>query len=762
MSHYHILTVGNPNSGKTTLFNALTGAKQQVGNWAGVTVEKKTGHFSSTGVEFELTDLPGLYALDSANDANSLDEAIASSAIYNLAADVIVNVVDATALERGLYMTLQLRELGKPMVVVLNKLDVLQKQHQVLDLAKLEKHLGCQVFALSAHDKDQVAEFVKRLHKSLAQGVHCEPLTLNYDARLEATLSELIQLPSLAHNDASRAEAVRILESDVLTLNRLTEHDRNAAENLRNLLSVEMDAELNIANTRYTFLHQVCTDVRRQEGGLSRKASDRIDNILLHRVAGLPIFFGIMYLMFMFAINVGGSFIDFFDIAVGAIAVDGVHHLLDNALPEWFVTIVADGFGAGIQTVATFIPVIAAMYLFLAVLESSGYMARAAFVLDRLMQKIGLPGKAFVPMIIGFGCSVPAVMATRTLEQERERKLTAAMVPFMSCGARLPVFALFAAAFFPENGQNVVFLLYLIGVLAAVITGLVLRHTLYPGTSDSLVMELPSYERPTLRNVLTKTWHKLKKFVLGSGKTIVVVVAILSFFNSLGVDGSFGNQESEKSVLSRASQIVTPMFEPIGVQENNWQATVGIITGLFAKEAVIGTLNSLYSSAEAGDETSEYDLIATLGEALQTIPDNLMGMNYSDPLGIEVGDLTDKAVVAEDQGVDNTIFGNLETHFVSGSAAFSYMLFVLLYTPCAAALGAFAREFGQPFMRFIAIWTFAFGYIVAAVFYQLTQISATPVYSVSVIALCVTLVVGVIARLKLKAKQQQTLIIMAE
>jgi ferrous iron transport protein B len=431
----------------------------------------------------------------------------------------------------------------------------------------------------------------------------------------------------------------------------------------------------------------------------------------------------------MFSINIGSAFIDFFDIGVGALLVDGGHYLLDDHLPVWLATIIADGVGGGIQTVATFIPVIAALYIFLAVLESSGYMARAAFVLDKVMQKIGLPGKAFVPLVLGFGCNVPSIMATRTLDQERERKLAASMAPFMSCGARLPVYALFAAAFFPNSGQNVVFSLYILGIIAAVFTGLLLKKTLYPGSSDALIMEMPDYEIPTVQNVLIKTWQKLKRFVLGAGQTIVIVVTILSFFNSLGTDGTFGNEDSDKSVLSRAAQVVTPVFEPIGVEADNWPATVGIITGIFAKEAVVGTLNSLYSSP-ASEEEGEFDLAASLEEAVMSIPDNLMGLSYSDPLGIEVGDLADIDAVAEEQAVDTSIFGNLKAQFVSGHAAFAYLIFILLYTPCVAAMGAYVKEFGRKYALFIASWTMLLAYTGAALYHNVMHIHVHPSTSI--------------------------------
>ncbi|WP_260259462.1 Fe(2+) transporter permease subunit FeoB [Vibrio intestinalis] len=746
---YQILTVGNPNSGKTTLFNGLTGAKQQVGNWAGVTVEKKTGRFSHSGDDFALTDLPGIYALDSGNDGNSIDESIASRAVLTHPADLIINVVDATCLERSLYMTLQLRELGRPMMVVLNKMDALKRERQTIDLKALEKMLGCPVFAISANSGGQVQKFKEQLHKSVVQGVNLDAMQIKYDAEFEAAIDKLS--PSFTGQEvAERALAIRALENDVLVLNTLKPEQRELALTCQSELSLDID--LHVADTKYTLLHEQCKKVRRSEGKLSHSFTEKVDNVILNKWIGVPFFFVVMYLMFMFSINVGGAFIDFFDIGVGAVLVDGGHYLLDDHLPVWLVTLIADGLGGGIQTVATFIPVIACLYLFLAVLESSGYMSRAAFVLDKVMQKIGLPGKAFVPLVLGFGCNVPSIMATRTLDQERERKLAASMAPFMSCGARLPVYALFAAAFFPESGQNVVFALYLLGIVAAVFTGLVLKNTLYPGSSDSLVMEMPDYELPTMQNVMIKTWQKLKRFVLGAGKTIVVVVTVLSFFNSVGMDGSFGNEDSENSVLSKASQVVTPIFAPIGIEEDNWPATVGIITGIFAKEAVVGTLNNLYAPAEGED--AQFDLLASLEEAVMTIPDNLAGLNYLDPLGVEVGDLTDSGAVAEEQEVDASIFGNLKGYFASSHAAFAYLIFILLYTPCVAAMGAYVREFGHKYARFIAVWTMGLAYGGAALYYQTMHFADHPMSSAAWIAGIIAACGLVYRRLKAEGKKQ--------
>ncbi|MCR9423154.1 Fe(2+) transporter permease subunit FeoB [Vibrio sp. RM-69-4] len=750
---YQILTVGNPNSGKTTLFNGLTGSKQQVGNWAGVTVEKKTGRYTHSGDEFILTDLPGIYALDSGNDSNSIDESIASRAVLTHPADLIINVVDVTCLERSLYMTLQLRELGRPMIVVLNKMDALKRERQSLDIQQLEKVLGCPVFMLSATSKEQVSRFKEKLHKVLLQGVALKELLLDYGSAFEQSIGKLATI--FQHKQvAPRALAIRALENDLLVINGLPEVQRELIQ--KEQLQSGLDIDLHVADTKYTFLHEQCQQIRKTEGKLSHSFTQKADKLILNKWVGVPFFFVVMYLMFMFSINIGSAFIDFFDIGVGALLVDGGHYLLDDHLPIWLVTLLADGLGGGIQTVATFIPVIACLYLFLAVLESSGYMSRAAFVLDKVMQKIGLPGKAFVPLVLGFGCNVPAIMATRTLDQERERKLAASMAPFMSCGARLPVYALFAAAFFPESGQNVVFALYLLGILAAVFTGLVLKHTIYPGSSDSLVMEMPDYEIPTVQNVMIKTWQKLKRFVLGAGKTIVIVVMILSFLNSVGTDGSFGNEDSDNSVLSKVAQVVTPVFAPIGINQDNWPATVGIITGIFAKEAVVGTLNNLYTSAE-GDE-SEYDLMASLQEAVMSIPENLTGLSFSDPLGIEVGDLTDSSAVAEEQAVDASIFGNLKQHFVTGHAAFAYLIFILLYTPCVAAMGAYVREFGANYARFIAVWTMGLAYGGAALYYQATRITETPVESLTWIIAIVMASLLTFKMLKRKGLQQKTVL----
>jgi ferrous iron transport protein B len=471
---------------------------------------------------------------------------------------------------------------------------------------------------------------------------------------------------------------------------------------------------------------------------------------------GIPIFLVVMYVMFVFTINIGSAFIDFFDIFAGTLLVDGLGELLSNiGVPQFLTILLADGLGGGIQTVATFIPIVAFLFLFLSVLEDSGYMARAAFVMDRFMRFVGLPGKSFVPMLVGFGCNVPAIMATRTLENRRDRLMTILMNPFMSCGARLPVYALFAAAFFPIAGQNVVFGLYLIGIAMAVFTGLVLKHTLLQGEASPFVMELPPYHVPNLKGVLLRTWDRLKAFIFRAGKVIVIMVMVLSVLNSIGTDGSLGNEESDRSVLSAVSQSVTPVLAPMGIRQENWPATVGIFTGVFAKEAVVGTLDTLYSELardeEGVAEAERFDLWGGIGEAFASIPANLAEVPSTllDPLGISVGDIGETATAAEEQEVALGTFGAMARRFDGRVGAFAYLLFVLLYFPCAAATGAIYRETNLGWTVFAGLWTTGLAYWLAAFFYQAATFPENPVSSLAWIAGLVVAMLVVIGGMKL-------------
>ncbi len=700
--HKHIALVGFANTGKTSLFNQLTQSEQSVGNWAGVTVSVKQKKTKLNEHAILLSDLPGIPSL-SKQKVQSQDLSISQNFINKQDIDLIINVVDTTQLQRQLYLSSQLLELNIPMVIVLTKAD--RPQAIQVNLEKLSAQLACPVIEIDSRSKTSVNE-ISKLLDNVSNATTQKP--------------SLIEVPESIKSIACN-KGLSLLDIESKTSEEQAETNR-----------VEQDA-LIIMQARYSFIKQLLDDCKINKK-TKQALSDKLDNIILHPLLGIPIFLLAMYLLFMFAINVGSAFIDFFDILSGAIFVDYPQHYLSLLNPPtWLLTII-EGIGSGLQTVATFIPVIACLFIGLSLLESSGYLARAAFVIESLMQKIGLPGKAFVPLIVGFGCTVPAVMSARVLDSERERITTVLMSPFMSCGARLPVYALFAAAFFPESGQNIVFLLYLIGIAAAIFTGFLLKITLLPGSSSANIMELPLYELPQLKALFKRVWQRTRSFILGAGKTIVIVVCILNFFNSLGTDGQFGHQDSSSSILSQGAQIVTPALSPMGIKEDNWQASVGIITGIFAKEALVATFNNLYSPSDSS--TQELKQITELWlEAINSIYSNLLGIEPRDPLGIDVGELSNLTQAAAEQDVNLGTYHAMQNAFAGQLGAFSYLLFILLYTPCAAAMGAIKNEVGSRWAGFSAIWSFAFAYLMATACFQIGHFSAQPITaSVHIIA----------------------------
>lgn len=719
---------GNPNCGKSALFNAFTGIRQKTGNWPGVTVDRKEGRFHLSGEDAALIDLPGIYSLD----ASSIDEQVTRDYLLSREAQLIINVLDASNLERNLYFSVQLREMGIPMVVALNMMDVARKRGIKVDIEQLSRELGCPVVPVVAVTGEGMEALKQAIAKLIGQSGQAFQVT--HEDCVEQAIGELIphlEGATLAAN--RRWLALKLLENDAHAFSLVEEWLHPLAEEWQERIRDRAgeDADIHIADARYAHAHALARQVIREPGRIGRTLSDRIDQVVLNRIAGIPIFMLLMYLMFMFTINIGGAFIDFFDIAVGAVAVEGADHWLAGlGLPQWARVFLADGLGGGIQVVSTFIPIIACLYLFLSVLEDTGYMARAAFVMDRAMRTIGLPGKAFVPLIVGFGCNVPAVMATRTLENQRERKLTILMNPFMSCGARLPVYALFAAAFFPSNGQNLVFLLYLVGILIAVLTGMIMRRTLLAGESSGFMMELPPYHLPTLKGVLLRTWDRVKLFIRDAGKVIVVMVLALNILNSIGTDGSFGNQDSNRSILSEMGKSVTPLFAPMGIKQENWPATVGIFTGVLAKEVVVGTLDSIYTRLAEQDsgataEATPFELWTRLEEAAATVPENLAAIRDTllDPLGLSVGEISSVEGAAEAQAVNSGIFGAMAARFDGQAGAFAYLLFILLYFPCVATIGAIVREAGGAWAGFVAAWTTGVAYTTATIFYQAATFS---------------------------------------
>lgn len=731
---FTIALVGNPNCGKTTLFNDLTGTHQKVGNWPGVTVEQKTGHFQHAQTRFNVIDLPGTYSLHASCDDDSIDQQIAQQFVLEKTADLIINIVDASSLERGLYLTTQLMEAEVPLVVALNMMDVADQNGVHIDPYELSDKLGLPVVALVASRGEGVGTLIDVVDNHLHRNPEANyPVTVA--APVETAAQRVLALMKQEKPDTTRLEATAVLERDSRILQGFSEELQNNLLQEVNALQAQLNSSISdtLITNRYQWINHAIATAVHHEAMHRRSISDYLDAVLLNRFLAFPAFLGVMYLMFMVTINFGGAFIDFFDIAAGAIFVELPRMLLTAIhCPEWLTALIADGAGGGIQLVASFVPVIGTLFLFQTFLEDSGYMARAAFILDRLMRSIGLPGKSFVPLVVGFGCNVPSVMASRTLDTQQDRLLTTLMAPFMSCGARLTVYTLFAAAFFTHNGQNVVFGLYIIGIVLAVMTGLLVRRKMLSRDIAPFIMELPNYHIPTLRGLLIHSWHRLRGFMLRAGKAIVAVVIILNFVNSIGTDGSFNNQNTERSLLSSIGKTITPIFEPLGVKEENWPATVGIFSGIFAKEVVVGTLDALYTDmARAGSSTTDEaspSIGGMLGEAFASIPANLAEVNHmwGDPLGLSVGELADQQAAAQAQEVELTTIGLMQQLFATPIAAFSYILFVLLYMPCVATLGAIYKEAGGTWAFFSATWNTLLAYAVAVMTYQLGTFSEHP------------------------------------
>ena len=759
-----VALVGNPNSGKTTLFNALTGLNQRTGNWPGVTVDRKTGTFVHEDLEIELVDLPGVYSMT----ASSVDEEIAREYILSKQAQLIVNIVDASNLERNLYLTSRMLEMNVPVLIALNMMDVADERGLEIEINALEAKLGCRLVPIIASKNKGIDAVKIAIYQEINHDKEYKS-PVSYPKNLESAIgvfAEKVASAGIADEPDPRWLSVRLLEGDH-RLEKLIGPDlKNEISKAREKLSAELDEDIDIivADNHYRAINSIINAVVQRKQDISESISDKIDKIVLSRTWGIPIFFLAVYLMFMFTINLGGAFIDFFDIFTGTIFVDGFAEILTPlGAPEWLVTLLASGLGGSIQTMATFIPPIGFMFLFLSFLEDSGYMARAAFVMDRAMRVLGLPGKAFIPLLVGFGCNVPAIMGARTIENQRDRIMTIMMSPFMSCGARLPVYALFAAAFFPVGGQNIVFLLYLIGIAFAVVTGLVLKYTLLKGEAGHFLMELPPYHVPSVKGVLIRAWDRLKSFLIRAGKVLVPVIVVLSFLNSLGTDGSFGNEDTQESVLSSISKTLTPVVEPMGVTEENWPATVGIFTGIFAKEAVVGTLDAMYAQigaaeAEEGEGEEEgFDFWAGISESFETIPANLgdLAGTALDPLGISIGDVSDPEAASEDLEVDANIFGSMVNLFDGKVGAFAYLLFVLLYFPCVAAIAAVYRETNLGWTVFAGLWTTGLAYIVAVLFYQLGTFSVNPAGSLIWTGAMIAVVAVAIAAMWLKGKQDE-------
>lgn len=707
--------IGNPNSGKTTLFNQLTGARQRVGNWAGVTVERKEGRFTTASHSVRLVDLPGTYSLTTLSADNSLDEQIACHYMLSGEADLVINVVDASNLARNLWLTLQLQALGVPCIIALNMLDIAASQQIEINVAELERQLGCPVIPLVSTRGKGIDCLRRAIDDAARLPGRCQVV---YPAETEQHIASLCEVMPARPQQQRQWLAVQMLEGDIYSQAQAPE----AAAKMRTLPNLQA-APMQIAAARHQRINTVCHAVTAPHQPTPHRLSAHLDRIALNRWLGLPVFFLVMYLMFFLAINLGGALQPLFDLGSAALFIHGMQWLgavLHFPLP--LTLFLAQGLGGGINTVMPLVPQIGLMYLFLSLMEDSGYMARAAFVVDRLMQALGLPGKSFVPLIVGFGCNVPSVMGARTLDAPRERLMTVLMAPFMSCGARLAIFAVFAAAFFGQRGSLVVFSLYLLGIAAAIFTGLILKHTLLKGEASPFIMELPTWHVPHLKSLFLQAWQRLSSFVLRAGKVIVLVSVFIGALNSFSFSGRPVDSIND-SALASVSRALTPLLSPMGLHSDNWQATVGLVTGAMAKEVVVGTLNTLYTAEALHEQPFDPEAFSLTGELKEAVTETWDGIKSTFSLSVLLNPV--EASKGEGEMADGSM-GVMHSKFANDAAAYSYLIFVLLYVPCVSVMGAIARESSRGWMLFSIGWGLNLAYSLATLFYQLATFTDHP------------------------------------
>ncbi len=662
-----VALAGNPNSGKTSIFNEITGARQHVGNWPGVTVEKKEGFLTYQGSEIRVVDLPGTYSLG----AYSEDEVVARDYILFGNPDVVINTVDASNLERNLYLTTQLLEMGASIVLALNMYDEAKKNRVEIDVDKLSKILGVPIVPTVATKGEGIKKLIAEAIETSKKGKR-KPLKIDYGKEIE---EEIKKIQSLIETDSILKEkfqprwlAVKLLEEDEQILREVEKlvHNENLLNQVQNSLKhIEEifgeEAETVIADRRYGYISGLVREAVKKHPTFEERisVSDKIDRIVTNRYLGLPIFFLAMWMVFKFTFVLGDPMIGWIESLFEYLAGLTGRWLMAAGVSELAISLVTDGIIGGVGSVLVFIPNIFLLFFAISVLEDSGYMARAAYVMDRIMQAFGLPGKAFIPLLIGFGCNVPGVMATRTLENKNDRMISVLINPLMSCGARLPVYVLFASAFFPANEGTVIFSLYILGMVLAVIMAKVFKKFLFKGQSAPLVMELPPYRIPTLKGIFIHMWERGSAFIKKAGTIIFGVVVIVWALSNLPVGVEYASQQS---IIGRIGSFLAPIFRPVGF--GTWEAAASLMFGLLAKEVIVGTLGVLYGVGEEG-------LTAVLGSQWTAL------------------------------------------------SAYSFMVMTLIYIPCVAVIGAIKRETNSWKWTFFAVgYSLVLGWIMSFIVYQ--------------------------------------------
>ena len=630
--------VGNPNCGKTTLFNAITGSKLKVANWPGVTVEKIEGSAQYEGFQLKLVDTPGIYSLT----CYTIEEKVTRQCVMDDDIDVIINIIDASSLERNLYLTMQLLELGKPVVLALNMMDIVEERGMEIDLHRLPEMLGdIPVVPVSAAKRKGLDILLHAVVHHYEEGPH--GVILEYGEEIEGKISklEVMMQARYPEHSSARWHAIKLLEED-------EEVKKEHPISVSNI--VDRSYEKEIISKKYEYIEMVVKEVlfRKQGKGAG---TDKIDRLLTHPVLGVPMFLLVMAFVFFLTFTVGDALKGYFEIGLDYVSQAVRDFLVTVHTSEWLISLLVDGIIAGVGGILTFIPNIFILFLALAILEDSGYMARVAYVMDGIMGKVGLSGKAFLPMILGFGCTVPAIMATRALETERDRRKTMMVTPFMSCSARLPIYVLFSDMFFPEHSALAAFSMYIVGMLIAILSALVVNKLEKGKENNSLLIELPEYKRPNARTIRIYVWNKLKDYLSKAGTTIFVASIVIWFVLNFGMNGMVA--DASDSFGAMLGKVLAPLLAPAGL--GMWQIVVALISGISAKEVVVSSFSVLFGVSNANSAAG-----------METIIANIQAVNPE--------------------------FGALN--------AYCLMLFCLLYVPCIATVATIKKESGS--------WKFTF------------------------------------------------------
>ena len=702
-----IALAGNPNCGKTTLFNALTGSNQFVGNWPGVTVEKKEGKLKGHK-DVTIMDLPGIYSLS----PYTLEEVVARNYLINERPDAILNIVDGTNIERNLYLSTQIMELGIPVIMAVNMMDIVEKNGDKIHIDKLAKKLGCEVVTISALKGTGIKEAADKAvqiaqKKGAAVPVH------EFDKDVEAVIRTVeSKLGSDIVNEQKRFFAIKLLEKD----DKITEQMKSVPDVSAEIKQLEDkfddDTESIITNERYVYISSIIGDCVTKNKKNAMTTSDKIDRIVTNRWLALPIFAVVMWVVYYVSVTTVGTFVTDWtnDVLFGEIIPPAIENLL-NAIhcADWLQGLILDGIVAGVGAVLGFVPQRLVLFLFLAFLESCGYMARVAFIMDRIFRKFGLSGKSFIPMLIGSGCGVPGIMASRTIENDRDRKMTIMTTTFVPCGAKLPIIALIAGALF--NGASwVAPSAYFVGIAAIICSGIILKKTkLFAGDPAPFVMELPAYHWPTVSNVLRSMWERGWSFIKKAGTIILMSTIVLWFLMNFGwVDGSFGMLEAEQlndSILASIGSVIAPLFAPLGW--GDWKMAVAAVSGLIAKENVVGTFGILFGFGEVAEDGAE--IWGQLAGSLSTV------------------------------------------------AAYSFLVFNLLCAPCFAAMGAIKREMNNTKWFFTAIgYQTLLAYVVSLCIYQIGNLFIGGGFGIGTVV-AVLLIIGFVYLLVRPYKESATL-----